>query len=272
VTIHRLTRRSFIERIGKGTLAIAVLGPAACSDGSATTPAPSAATTSTVAPVTPATPTTTASPGEVTTTAPPSAATATAIDWRRVDLGFVSAYVLARNDRAVIVDTGNPGSEGEIEAALGAVGLGWTAVDHVILTHLHADHVGSLGAVADNAAAAALYAGEADIGGISSPRPLRPVGDGDEVVGLQIVDTPGHTPGHIAVYDPMGLVLVAGDALNTSGGSVAGSEPRFTADQAAADASVQKLAQLDFEVLYVGHGEPIAADADAAVLGLADSI
>jgi glyoxylase-like metal-dependent hydrolase (beta-lactamase superfamily II) len=269
MTVHHLTRRSFIRRLGKGTLAIAVLGPAACSDSGSTTapantaPAPASTAGSTTIPAATAT---------TSTAANPPASTAPPTTWERVTLGNVSAYILATNDRATIVDTGNPGSAGEIEAALGRVGLGWDAVDHVIATHLHNDHIGSFADVMGAAGGAAGYAGAADLPAISSPRPLQAVGDGDEVAGFQIIETPGHTAGHIAVLDPVGGVLVAGDALNTSSGQLAGSDPRFTADQIAADASVQKLGQLAFDVLLVGHGEPVLSGAAAAVLTFANSI
>jgi glyoxylase-like metal-dependent hydrolase (beta-lactamase superfamily II) len=41
-----------------------------------------------------------------------------------------------------------------------------------------------------------------------------------EVFGLQITATPGHTKGHISVYDPLGSALIAGDALNNVGGTL----------------------------------------------------
>jgi glyoxylase-like metal-dependent hydrolase (beta-lactamase superfamily II) len=268
MTSHRLTRRSFIRSLGKGTLAIAVLGPAACSDsGAATTPATTSPT-----PVATAAPTTiSAATATTPATTDPPASTAIPATWERVALGNVSAYILASNDRATIVDTGNPGSAPEIEAALGRIGLGWASVDHVIATHLHNDHIGSFADVMGAAPVAAGYAGAADLSAINSPRPLQAVGDGDEVAGFLIIETPGHTAGHIAVLDPVGGVLVAGDALNTAGGQLAGSDPRYTADEIAADASVQKLGLLDFEVLLVGHGEPVLSGAAAAVLALADT-
>jgi len=271
VTAHRLTRRRFISRLGKGTLAIAIFGPMACSDnGTATTARASTTTTTAAPPPTPAA-------GTAATTAPtnteaPPATAAIATSWERVNLGFVSAYIIVRNDIAAIVDTGSRGSEGDIEDSLRGIGLGWDAVDHVIVTHLHPDHQGSLGAVLERAPEATAYAGEADISGIDSPRPLTSVGDGNDVFGLQIVETPGHTAGHIAVLDPVGSVLVAGDALNTASGAVAGSDPRYTADALAADASVQKLAALEFDVLLPGHGEPITALASAQVAAFAAGI
>ncbi|MEE8331866.1 MAG: MBL fold metallo-hydrolase [Acidimicrobiia bacterium] len=265
---RRLTRRSFVRHLGKGTLAIAVFGPVACSDSSSpTTKAPVTTLAGTTPP--PTGPSSTATTSETTE---PSASTAVPTTWKHVALGNVSAYILATNERATIVDTGNRGSEGEIEASLAGIGLGWDSVDHVIATHLHGDHIGSFAAVMNAAPTAMGYAGEADLGAVSSPRSLRAVGDGDEVAGFHIIETPGHTAGHVAVFDPVGGVLVAGDALNTSSGSVLGSDPRYTADDSAAGESVQKMAQLDFGVLLVGHGDPVLSDANAAVVALAASL
>ena len=73
--------------------------------------------------------------------------------YSRVSLDFVSAYILVRSGEAAIVDTGVAGSESAIEGGLAALDLGWDAVDHVILTHLHDDHIGSIAAVMDLAAA-----------------------------------------------------------------------------------------------------------------------
>lgn len=83
------------------------------------------------------------------------------------------------------------GSGEQIAAALGVLELDWDAVGHVMLTHSHGDHTGSVEDVLTRAAAATGYAGAADIPHISSPRELVPVADGDVVFGLQIVATPG---------------------------------------------------------------------------------
>ena len=261
-----MTRRTFMRSLGKGTFAIAVLGVAACaSDSSSTTGAPNTEPTPT-----------TGGPEPTATTGPPptdpETTTAIPTTWERVDLGFVSAYIIARGERAVVVDTGVAGSDWPIEAALGRVGLGWDNVDHVIITHLHGDHQGSLGAVLTLSPDALGYAGEADLSGIESPRPLTAVGDGDEVFGLQIIETPGHTAGSISVLDPVGGVLVAGDALNFDGDRVTSANPQFTDDLALANESAAKLAGFDFEVLLTGHSEPVLENAASLVADYAASV
>jgi glyoxylase-like metal-dependent hydrolase (beta-lactamase superfamily II) len=258
-----ISRRTFLADLGRGSLALAVVGIAACAapaSSAAPTPAGSAAPGSAG----------TGAPNPTTGASSPAGASAApdAIDWERVNLGFVSAYVLVRGGEAAIVDTGVAGSEGAIAASLQGLGLAWDAVAHVILTHKHPDHAGSVSAVLDQATAATGYAGSADLASISSPRPLQAVVDGDRVFDLRIVGTPGHTVGHISVLDEVGGILVAGDALGTVGGVLSGSNPQFTEDATAAQASVVKLGALRFETLLVGHGDPILEGASAQVAAL----
>ena len=271
---HRgMTRRTFVADLGKGTLAVAVFGLTAVACGSdqadQTTAAGSeTSTTSAPSPTSEPPPATEAVPDET----PSTTVAETALSWERVNLGFVSAYVLARAGEATIVDTGVSGSENDIGASLGVLGLGWEDVGHVIVTHLHNDHQGSLPAVLDLAPAATGYAGAADIPGISSPRELVPVGDGDRVFDLDIIATPGHTPGHISVLDSTAGLLVAGDALNGADGGVIGANPRFTDDMAEADATVLKLAGLTYDTVVFGHGDPVVGNASQQVADLADSL
>ena len=143
-----------------------------------------------------------------------------------------------------------------------------------ILTHFHPDHAGGSPGTLEAAPDAQGYAGAADIPLIGDdswgpsfvlPRPLIPVVDGDNVFGLRIVATPGHTPGHIAVLDEASGVLVVGDALTTNDGRVTAPPVRTTDDMDEALRSVAKLAALDFETLLVGHGEPIESGAPALI-------
>jgi len=190
------------------------------------------------------------------------------VTWERVNLGFVSAYILVRGGEAAIVDTGVAGSGADIEASLGAARLRWSAVGHLILTHHHNDHQGSAAEVLEHAPDAVGYAGAEDVSAISVPRPLTAVADGDEVFGLRIVTTPGHTAGSISVLDPVGGILVAGDALRTDAGKPSLPGGQFTVDMNQAKQSIAKLGELSFDTLLVGHGEPLVGGASAAVAAL----
>ena len=268
-----IARRTFVADLGKGAFAIAVLGIAGCGPGSSASGGPSPAASAGSSPG--------GSPGPSGAASASAGASAGAssgagsppaggsLAWSRVNLGFVSAYVLVRGGEAAVVDTGTGGSEGAIGDALGALGLDWASVGHVVLTHHHGDHAGSAAAVLGLATDATGYAGAEDIGSITVPRPLTAVGDGDRVMGLEVVTAPGHTAGSICVLDPEASILVAGDALRVEGGAPALPGAQFTDDMDEALASVAKLGALTFETLLVGHGDPLEGGASAAVAALA---
>ncbi|XVU29728.1 MBL fold metallo-hydrolase [Actinoplanes sp. CA-054009] len=203
-------------------------------------------------------------------TAPAAPASASTGGWERVSLSFVSAYLLIRGSEAAVVDLGTGGSGDAIGSALTAAGSGWGQVKHVILTHQHQDHVGGLPDV-EPKVKATFYAGQDDVGSIvNAQQPLTGLADGDEVFGLRIVGTPGHTLGHISVFDPSTGTLVAGDALRTTEG-LTGSDPKYTADLDQAAASLKKLAALDVKTILPGHGEPLTEGAADALRKLAGS-
>ncbi|HEU4895813.1 MAG TPA: MBL fold metallo-hydrolase [Acidimicrobiia bacterium] len=269
MTDHPLvTRRMIIRDMGKAGLALMVLGTAACSADStedSTTPSTGGGPS-------------TSSDADLTTTSAVAGSTSAAAEsgyrWERVNLDFVSAYILYRAGEATIVDTGVAGSEGAIEAALGEIGLGWGDVSGLVVTHLHPDHQGSVPAVIAAAGdGLPWFAGAADLAAIEAPNEGQAVGDGDIVgAGLEVIETPGHTLGHISVVDPAAGILVAGDALNGADGGVAGPNADFSEDMGIANASVSKLAGFDYEVALFGHGEPVTAGASGLVADLAESI
>jgi glyoxylase-like metal-dependent hydrolase (beta-lactamase superfamily II) len=158
-----------------------------------------------------------------------------------------------------------------IARVLDDAGPGWAGVRHVLLTHKHPDHTGSLGDVLAAADRATGYVGEADLAEVEAPRRLTAVRDGDEVFGLRVVATPGHTPGHVSLFDPTTRVLVAGDALANMRG-LTGSPPQYTEDQATADASVGTLAALEPATILVGHGAPVSDGAAQALRRLAAQV
>ena len=73
------------------------------------------------------------------------------------------------------------------------------------------------------------------------------------------------------MLDPVGGILVAGDALRTDARAPALPGAEFTADMDEAIASIVKLGGLTFETLLVGHGEPLEGGAAAAVAASGDA-
>ena len=241
-----LSRRRLLFTAGAGALGVTVFG--SCSSQSSARPTPAESSEPPV----------------------PAASGAVAGDWRRVNMSYVAAYIVVRKGEAAIVDLGTAGSESAIEQGLKAAGARWESVKHIVLTHLHDDHVGGLAEIAPHVKAT-IYAGVGDLASIISPKPLKPLAEGDEVFGMRIIDTPGHTLGHISVFEPATGVLVAGDALRTSGG-LDGSDPQYTTNESKANDSVRKLAAMDIKAILPGHGEPLTVGASKALKELAASL
>ena len=194
---------------------------------------------------------------------------------RRVPLGqngFTTAYVVIRGGEAAIVDTGVYDSHQRIGEVIQEAGLNWDAVHHLILTHHHNDHIGSVRDVLRMATAATVWAGAADIPQINANKEIKAAEDGAEVFALRVIATPGHTLGHISVYDEAASTFISGDAVNTRSGTIALTPRQNTADMVQAVASVKKMAALGFEKAFFMHGDPIEKGAAAEIGKLALSL
>jgi glyoxylase-like metal-dependent hydrolase (beta-lactamase superfamily II) len=96
-------------------------------------------------------------------------------------------------------------------------------------------------------------------------RPTLTLCDGDRVGSLQLVFSPGHTPGHVAYFDVRDRSLLAGDSFNTQIGLVAAGvfKPHFpfpawfSWNRDLAAKSAAKLRDLKPSCLAVGHGRTI---------------
>lgn len=278
-----ISRRVFLTRFGRTAATLAVIGVSVSGCDADDNADPAADSTVTASRSDDASPSVSASTGRPAEETPSPASEDPPVEvptegeleggvtWRRVKLSIVSAYIVARDGEAALVDTGVNGSTATIEEGLDALDLGWGDVGHVLITHKHDDHTGSLRGVMERSPDAVAYAGAEDIPAFNSPRPVTPLTDGDRIFGLQAIATPGHTAGHFSFLDPAGLLL-AGDALNGSGGGVTGPSANFTSDMEMGLASVRKLAELGFDTVLFGHGDPVVGDASTLVQALVESL
>jgi glyoxylase-like metal-dependent hydrolase (beta-lactamase superfamily II) len=186
-------------------------------------------------------------------------------------------------DYLSLVDTGTPGAEAQIFALVESLGRKRQDIKHILMTHSDGDHAGALAEVAA-ATGARVYAGQHEADVIGGKRPLRSgkmiatpaqvdvIVKDDDVLplhgGIRVVETFGHTPGHIAFYLLSEKLLFTGDCLTNTQG-LTGSLPQFTADPAQATATVHKLAALNPESLAFGHGPAIIGGADTHLRALA---
>ena len=85
--------------------------------------------------------------------------------------------------------------------------------------------------------------------------------EGDEVGGFEVLDVPGHSPGHVAFWRESDRTLILGDVLNGMNLMTAipglHEPPRaFTPDPARNRESARRLAELEPRLTLFGHGPP----------------
>jgi hydroxyacylglutathione hydrolase len=93
--------------------------------------------------------------------------------------------------------------------------------------------------------------------------------EGDEVAGFEVLDTPGHSLGHIAFWRESDRVAVIGDVMNGMNlvtGIPGLREPPavFTPDPARNRESIRKVAALEPSLVCFGHGPPLRDPAKLA--------
>ena len=153
------------------------------------------------------------------------------------------------------------------------------------LTHAHPDHQGASHQVCE-ALGLPLWCGERDADAVEDGRirerqpkhplntvidrvwtgPPHPVArrlqEGDEVAGFEVLDAPGHSAGHIALWRASDRTLICGDVftnIDTLTGIPGLHEPKsfFTPDPGRNRESMRRLAALEPELVLFGHGRPL---------------
>jgi glyoxylase-like metal-dependent hydrolase (beta-lactamase superfamily II) len=209
-----------------------------------------------------------------------------------IPLGGVNAFLID-SDELILVDTGTPGSADTILQAVRAIGRESGDVRHILVTHCHPDHAGSLAELKRRTGALAymhpLEAAITRTGKVApdlSPAPgmedlfrqfigsggaeydpaeiEHELQDGDELPiagGMRAIHVPGHCAGQLAfLWHAAGEVLFAGDTANNMMGL--GYSLGY-ADFEEGKRSLAKLAALDFAVACFAHGPAIVAGASA---------
>ncbi|MEO6849891.1 MAG: MBL fold metallo-hydrolase [Mucilaginibacter sp.] len=211
----------------------------------------------------------------------------------QIGLGPVNAFLL-EHDGLTLIDTGLPGKTDQVLSEIVKGGKDPSNIKRIILTHLHGDHTGNAAAIKKKLNVP-VFAHRIDAEliekGISS-RPMiltpglinwllfhlvlsknrttleplaieEPLEDNDIIPvagGIQVIHTPGHSAGHIALLVKESGFLIAGDICSNVFGNL-NYTPLYE-DRSLGRESILKAAAFDFNKAVFGHGNPLLTNAN----------
>lgn len=72
--------------------------------------------------------------------------------------------------------------------------------------------------------------------------------------GMEIIETPGHMPGHISIYAKESKTIISGDALVIENNKLTIANPNYTLDLGEAKESIYKFSNYDIDKIICYHG------------------
>lgn len=182
-------------------------------------------------------------------------------------------YIIRDKDNLMIIDTGLGFRIDQIFMDMINKGFKLNNVKYVVNTHCHIDHIGGNKYFINKSQNAKILVHEIDakfmING--DAKAIEPTGllgysikpfrvdkvlrDGDKLnfgsYKLVVIHSPGHSPGSICLYDEEYKILISGDTVFLEG---VGRYDFHYSNYKDLVSSIEKLAELDVEVLLPGHG------------------
>jgi glyoxylase-like metal-dependent hydrolase (beta-lactamase superfamily II) len=170
----------------------------------------------------------------------------TAVDTKMTGRYRVTSAYLVHAMEPAIIETGPTTSADAVTEALGSSGLRPQDLAHIVVTHIHLDHAGGAGTIAERfpaatvwvhergarhladpsrlwSSAAQVYGGEDRLTEMFGPMQpidasrIRSVNEGDSIAlgdrALDVMYTPGHASHHVSLVDRESGALFTGDAL-----------------------------------------------------------
>jgi glyoxylase-like metal-dependent hydrolase (beta-lactamase superfamily II) len=218
--------------------------------------------------------------------------------------GRVHAFLLDDGGSLTLIDTLYDTDGHRVLEEIAGMGRAVADVENIVLTHGHRSHLGGARALKEQSGAT-VYAHEWEADIVAGERKAQPVslvphrpfrtyfplqiglalglgkhppcpvdhglGDGDRIGPLHVFHAPGHSPGHLVFYWPERRALFAGDAIATWPEFSAG-WPAFNLNPTQHRESLRRMADVDSEIVAVGHGEPIRSGGERRVRDLVDGL
>lgn len=210
---------------------------------------------------------------------------------------------------ATLVDAGFPGQFEQLIQAVTKAGVPFAHIKRVIITHQDWDHIGTLPAIAATNNEVKIYAHASEkpylegtipylkmtpekiaVRVQSLPKEMRenaaaifesiPTFSIDQVLAdgeklpfheIEIIHTPGHTPGHVCLYVKSHRLLIAGDQLRIENDCLVGPAKMYTPDMPTALQSLKKLVAYDIEHIICYHGGMYGPNASIKIAELAST-
>lgn len=181
--------------------------------------------------------------------------------WQNPRANNANTYLI-KGSKNILIDPGHVHLFEHVRSGLARLGVGANQIDVVLITHAHIDHMEAvqmfrkptLWAMSREARDFALEYG---MGNSAEMEPDFFLGEGDLRIGdvsLEVIMTPGHSPGSLCLYWPDRKALFTGDVIfsrSIGRTDLPGGSGRLLKE------SIQGLAGLGAEYLLSGHGDPV---------------
>jgi len=184
--------------------------------------------------------------------------------WRNSRANNTNTY-LVTGSKKILIDPGHLHLFDHVRSGLARLNLTPDEIDVVLITHAHVDHIEATGVFRKPTLLAMSREARdfmQDFGG-QTAEGMEPdffLGEGDLRIGdtdLDVIATPGHSPGSLCFYWPDRRALFTGDVIfNQSIGrtDLPGGSGRLLKE------SIKRLSTLNADVLLSGHGEPVMGE------------
>ena len=200
-------------------------------------------------------------------------------------------------DTLTLIDAGLRDSASHVLEFIKHIGRSPKEISLILLTHNHIDHMGGLREIKKHTSAK-VAAHKDDIGSREHPpaaggrhrEPLAQIKsklqsvfsilpedvdiilEGGETLdclgGLDVIHTPGHTPGSISLYSQKHKMLCSGDLIRKRRKKLLLPPKMVCSDIDENLESIKKISDYDIEILCFGHGLPLHQDVKPKILSL----